>query len=163
MNKPIDLFIRHEGRLEPTLQECHDGATVAGLRAQLDQAEPAPDAYLFEEDVDEPLRDDHLIRGGGEGAKILHRSRCRSVQVTVRYAGRSLERTFGPGSTLDRVKRWAERKLDIGAADAAHLSLQLPGTTDRPPGSVHVGSLVTAGACALVLDLLPSDRVNGAS
>jgi hypothetical protein len=161
MSKPIDIFIRCEGRLEPVLQESHDGATVASLRAILDEREPSPDALLFEENADEPLSDQQLIRIGDDEAKVLHRNRCRSVHVAVRYAGRELAHDFGPGSTLDRIKRWAERKFGIAASDAAHLSLQLHGSTERPPGSIHVGSLVKGPSCGIAFDLLPSERVNG--
>lgn len=161
MSKPITIFIRCEGRTEPLLQETHEGTTVASLMAVLDQQHPSAGAHLFEEDADEPLRAHHQLMLGDHESKILHRARCRQVHVTVRYAGRTLQEEFGPGSTLSRIERWAERTLGIDPADAAHLSLQIAGSTERPPASTHIGSLVSSSSCAVAFDLLPSDRVNG--
>lgn len=149
-----------QGHLEPVLYETHDGSTVAAIKAAL-ISEDEGEFLLFEEDADEPLLDHHLVRHHGDGTKILHRSRCARITLTVRYAGRTISRDFGPGSTLDRVKRWAERELGIDQTDAAEMSLQIAGTQDRPDGSTHIGSLVQT-CCELSLDLLPSDRINGA-
>lgn len=160
MSKKIDVFIRQEGRPDPVLHETHDGATVAALKAHL-AGEGDPTFHLFEEDVDTPLKDQDQVRDNGEGTKVLHRNRCNRIQVTVRYAGRQASDDFGPGSTLDRLKRWAERKLGLDEADAAEMSLQVVGTVDRPDGSVHVGSLAAYPDCSVSFDLLPTDRVNG--
>ena len=73
-----------------------------------------------------------------------------------------MECGFGPGSTLGRVKRWAERTLGIHEADAAEMSLQVAGTHDRPDEATHVGSLLHGDACAVTFDLLPTARINGA-
>lgn len=161
MIKNVEVFIRREGLLEPILHETHDGATVAAIKAAL-AVDGEGEFFLFEEDADEPLLDHHLVRHHGDGTKILHRSRCKKIAVTVRYAGRAVSRDFGPGSTLDRVKRWAERKLGIDQADAAEMSLQIAGSQDRPDGSTHIGSLVQK-CCEIAFDLLPSDRINGAA
>lgn len=72
-----------------------------------------------------------------------------------------MERAFGPGSTLARIKDWAEREFGIDAVDAAELALQLSGTTERPDEAAHVGSLATYPDCRVVFDLLPTVRVNG--
>lgn len=160
MSKNVEIFIRQEGQREPVLHETHDGSTVAAIKATL-AADGNAEFHLFEEDTDEPLQDHHQVRHHGDGTKILHRSRCKQIAVTVRYAGRSISRDFGPGSTLDRIKRWAERKFGIDQADAAEMSLQIGGTNDRPDGSTHVGSLVDK-CCEISFDLLPSDRINGA-
>lgn len=161
MAKKIEIFIRQEGQVGPILHETHDGATVAALKADLAGDNNDAEYLLFEEDADEPLKDHHQVRDHGDGTKVLHRTRCSRVQVTVRYAGRTLSDDLGPGSTLDRIKRWAERKLGIDDTDAAEMSLQIAGTTDRPDGSTHVGSLITSPGCSVTFDLLPTERVNG--
>lgn len=160
MSKKVEIFIHQEGQSKPVLHETHDGTSVVALKADLAKGGHA-ECFLFEEDADEPLQDHHQIRHHGEGTKILHRSKCSRIQVTVRYAGRVSSDDFGPGSTLDRIKRWAERKLGIDEVDAAEMSLQIAGTTERPDGSTHVGSLSTQPGCSVVFDLLPSERVNG--
>ncbi len=159
MNKIIEIFVRQEGQRDPILREAHDGATIAALKAQLGNEDTS--FFLFEEDADEPLLDDYLIRHSGDGLKVIHRHRCKSIEVSVRYAGRQVSREFGPGSTLDRIKRWAERKLKIDDVDAAEMSLQITGSVDRPDGSTHVGSLVSCPGCKIDFDLVPTDRVNG--
>ena len=160
MSKKIDVFIRQEGSPEPALHETHDGATVAALKADLAGSDDTL-FHLFEEDVDTPLKDHDQVRDNGEGSKVLHRNRCSRIHVIVHYAGQQALDNFGPGSTIDRLKRWSERKLGISEVDAAEMSLQITGATDRPDGSVHVGSLVTYPACSVSFDLLPTDRVNG--
>lgn len=160
MTKTIEIFVRQEGQREPILHETHDGATIAALKAELGNGDVS--YFLFEEDADEPLLENHQVRHHGEGVKVLHRHRCKNVSVSVRYAGQTVLKDFGPGSTLDRVKRWAERKFKIDDVDAAEMSLQVAGTTDRPDGSTHIGSLVSCPACSIEFDLLPTDRVNGA-
>lgn len=164
MSAQIDIFIRREGSLEPIHHMVHDGVTVEVLKIDLaGGAAEVIGIFLFEEDADEPLHDQHEIRhhGHGHAHKVLHHSRCRQVHVAVRYAGHPLERAFGPGSTLARIKDWAEREFGIDAVDAAELALQLSGTTERPDEAAHVGSLATYPDCRVVFDLLPTVRVNG--
>lgn len=163
MNAHIDIFIRREGDLDPAHHKARDGITVEALKVHVAGGDDVIGVFLFEEDADEPLHDRHEIRhhGDAHGPKVLHRSRCRHVHVVVRYAGRPVERAFGPGSTLIRIKDWAEREFGIDAVDAAELALQIVGTTDRPDASTHVGSLARCPDCRVVLDLLPTVRVNG--
>lgn len=163
MTTHIDIFIRREDERDPSHHQVHEGITVEALKIHLANGGEMVGIFLFDEDSDEPLHDGHEIRGHGDGhgPRILHHSRCRHVHVVVRYAGRPAERSFGPGSTLTRIKDWAEREFGIGAVDAAELSLQLSGTTDRPDETVHVGSLAKCPDCRVVFDLLPTIRVNG--
>ena len=157
----IDIFIHREGRADPIHHRGHEGLTVEALKVHLADGREAVELLLFEEDTDEPLRDQHEIRHRGDGARFLHHGRCREVHVTVRYAGKSVRHPFGPGSTLARIKRWAERLLGINESDAAEMSLQLAGTRDRPDEATHVGSLLGGHGCEVAFDLLPTTRVNG--
>jgi len=95
--------------------------------------------------------------------KILHvhLHRLKAIDVTVRYAGRDVRRTFRPSATIARIKTWATKELGITASDAAELMLQITGTDKRPDADVHVGALVKAPAKAISFDLVPSPRVNG--
>jgi len=114
---------------------------------------------LYVEDSD----DEHAIENLKEiphGLRV-HLHRLKGIDVTVRYAGRDVRRTFRPGSTIRRVKRWAVRELGISASDAAELMLQISGTDQRPDPDTHIGALVKYPNKALCLDLVPSTRVNG--
>jgi hypothetical protein len=162
----IDIFMRHEGSLDPVHHRLTEGATIEALKIHLAGGSDIVGVFIFEEDADEPLPNHHDLwhwqhHHREHDHRVLHHSRCRHVHVAVRYAGRPIERAFGPGSTLTRIKDWAEREFGIDAVDAAELSLQVAGTTDRPDGSTHVGSLAKCPDCRIVFDLLPTTRVNG--
>lgn len=159
----IDIFIHRQGQAGPIHHRGHDGLTIEALRVHLAEGAEFIGFLLFEEDADEPLHDQHQIRHRGDGTHFLHHARCHLVKVAVRYAGRAVECGFGPGSTLARIKRWAERALGIHEVDAAEMSLQLAGTHERPDEATHVGSLLHGDGCAVTFDLLPSSRINGAS
>lgn len=161
MTTHIDIFIKSEGALDPAHHRIDEDITVGALKIHLAGGAEAIGIFVFEENEDHPLPDHHEIRHCDGPVRHLHHTRCRHVHVTVRYAGRTIERSFGPGSTLTRVKDWAEHELGLAADDAAELSLQLTGKTDRPDGSVHVGSLACCPDCRVSFDLLPTTRVNG--
>jgi hypothetical protein len=152
---PTDIFIKRSGSLEVQHRKL-ETLDLAALQKELDKAFGA--GSLFLEDEDEPLSPDRRIDAP---TIFVHHSRCKRIEVTVRYAGRTFEHKFGPGTTLKTIKRRAEKKLDIDAADAAELSLQIAGTNDRPDEATHVGSVADPTTCSVVFDLVPSDRING--
>lgn len=151
----IDIFIKRGGSLDIVHRNI-DTLDLATLKHELD-AEFGP-GELFLEDQDEPLAHDHQFAPGGI---FLHHSRCKRIDVIVRYAGKTFEHGFAPSVTLKKIKRRAEKKLDIDPADAIELSLQIAGTTDRPDEATHVGSLASSPTCSVIFDLVPSDRING--
>lgn len=152
---PTDIFIKRSGSLEVQHRKL-ERLDLAALQKDLDNAFGA--GSLFLEDEEEPLSPDRRIDAP---AIFVHHSCCKRVEVIVRYAGRTFEHKFGPGTTLKTIKRRVEKKLDIDAADAAELSLQIAGTNDRPDEATHVGSVTDQATCSVVFDLVPSDRING--
>lgn len=152
---PTDIFIKRSGSLEVQHRKV-EKLDLPALQKELDKAFGA--GSLFLEDEDEPLSPDRRIDAP---AIFVHHSRCKRIEVTVRYAGRTFEHKFGPGTTLKTIKRRAEKKLDIDSADAAELSLQIAGTNNRPDEATHVGSVADPSACSVIFDLVPSDRING--
>ena len=150
-----DIFIKRGGSLDIVHRNI-DNLDLTALKHQLD-AEFGP-GELFLEDQDEPLAHDHEFASGGI---FLHYNRCKRIDVTVRYAGKTFKHGFAPSVTLKKIKHRVEKKLDIDAADAIELSLQIAGTTDRPDEATHVGSLASSPTCAVIFDLVPSDRING--
>jgi hypothetical protein len=151
---PIDIFIKRGGTLEVQHHKA-ESFDLARIKRELDEAFGA--GHLFLEDGDEPLAADHKV----EGSIFIHHNHCKHIDVIVRYAGKVFEHGFAPGTTLKKIKRRAEKKLDIDPADAVELSLQLAGTTERPDEANHVGSLAQPKTCAVAFDLVPSDRING--
>ena len=158
----IDLFIQREGHAEAIHHKGQDGITIEALKIHIGGEDNVVGIFIFEEDADEPLEDSHQIRHHGDGTKFLHHSRHRKVHVDVRYNGKDEHRDFGPGFTIARVKRWAERKLGIDEGDGTEMSLQIAGTTRKPDDATHIGTLIKDGVCNLVFDLVPGKRVNGA-
>lgn len=106
--------------------------------------------------------DDESTAVVADGLRV-HIGHCKRVDVTVRHFGTSILRKFSPAARLKRVKKWAVKELAIPPAEAARESFRLPGSQEELGDDVHVGTLVTAGTCSVTLDLVPSDRVNGAA
>ncbi|WP_436642184.1 hypothetical protein [Microbaculum sp. FT89] len=152
---PTDIFIKRSGSLE-VQHRTLETLDLAALQKELDKAFGAGSLYL--EDENEPLSPGRHIDAP---TIFVHHSHCKRIEVTVRYAGRNFEHKFGPGTTLKTIKRRTEKRLDIDAADAAELSLQIAGTNDRPDEATHVGSVADPTTCSVVFDLIPSDRING--
>lgn len=157
------VFVQSEALEEIGAVELESEIGGAGLRARLLEALPAipdtPEMVLYIEDDDDEGAASRL--GEIPHGLRVHFHRIKGIDVTVRYAGREVSRTFRPSSTIARVKAWAVDAMGINHSDAAELMLQVVGTTIRPDGDVHIGSLVKAPLKVLVLDLVPSHRVNG--
>jgi hypothetical protein len=122
-------------------------------------------ALLFLEDSDEPA--DLGVRlqdlGQGKGLKV-HVHRCRHIAVSVSFNGKVKEHRFAPAATVARVKRWAtEKAFEMSPEEAAEHVLQLTGTTERPSPGTHLGKLTQHPKCRVSFDLVPNERVNGAS
>lgn len=164
--KTIDLFYQGEGVAEIEYLEIEPDTTFADLKARLiDKHGGAADALLFAEDEDDPLDDAQTVkdRAGSKGLK-LHLHRCRHIMVAVTYNGETIDRKFAPGATIARVKRWAaERKFGMTEEEAGEHVLQISGTHERPAPGTHIGVLANHKICGLAFDLVPDERVNGAS
>ena len=164
--KFIELFYQGEGLGEMQHLEIEADASVAVLRARLVEKHGlSPDVLVFLEDEDEPIRDDMPLKecATEKGLKVdLHR--LRQVKVTVTFNGKIVERLFSPGATIARVKRWAaEREFGMSEAEAGEHVLQFSGKHDRPAPGTHIGALSDVETRVLAFDLVPDERVNGAS
>ncbi|VAW71874.1 hypothetical protein MNBD_GAMMA12-1808 [hydrothermal vent metagenome] len=117
------------------------------------------DFELFDEvdDDNEEPSDSTLSKN----EKHFHLGRCHKVKVTVRYAGRTVEKNFTPVATIERIKYWAVKEIGISHDDANELVLQLAGSDDQPPRDRHVGCYVGESGCAVVFDLVRAYTVNG--
>lgn len=98
-----------------------------------------------------------------KGLKI-HVHRCHHISVTVSYNNDPVDHEFGPGTTVSHVKHWAaEDEFGMSKDEAGEYVLQIAGTHIRPTPGTHIGSLTDGQACNLAFDLVPDERVNGAS
>ena len=123
------------------------------------------DVLVFLEDQDDPIADlveiaEHATR---QGLKV-HLHCHRRVKVTVTFNGKTVERHFGPSATVARVKRWAaEREFGMSSEEAGEHVLQIAGTHDRPSPGTHIGALADGRVRLVAFDLVPDERVQGAS
>lgn len=164
--KFIDLFYQGEGLGEIQHLEIEADATVAVLKTRLVEKHGlSPDVLVFLEDEDDPIGDDVPLKEPAtpKGLKV-HLHCRRQVKVRVTFNGKTVERLFGPGATIARVKRWAaQREFGMSEAEAGEHVLQLSGKHDRPAPGTHIGALSAGEARGLSFDLVPDERVNGAS
>lgn len=151
----IDIFIKRGGCLDVVHRKVNK-LDLKTLKKELD-TEFGP-GELYVEDQDDPVAHDHQFE---PGSIFLHHSCCKRINLTVRYAGKTFEHRFAPSATLKKVKRRAEKKLNIDPADAVELSLQIADTSERPDEATHVGSVASPLTCSVIFDLVPSDRING--
>jgi len=162
----IDIFYQGHGIREIDHIEVRSDHTVAIVKTLLIEKHGCPaDIFLFAEDHENPL-EDHVILGelcGAGGAK-LHLHRCRHVGVTVTFAGKTVECRFAPGATVARIKHWAAvKQFGMTEEEAGEHVLQIAGTQDRPAPGTHVGALASCPECSVRFDLVPDQRINGAS
>jgi hypothetical protein len=162
----IDIFYQGYGIREIEHIEVQPGQTVAIIKALLIEKHGCePDTLIFMEDQETPL-EGHLVIGTlcvGAGAK-LHLHRCRHVAVEVTFGGEPVHHTFAPGTTVARVKHWAAvDKFHMIPEEAGEHHLQITGTQERPAPGTHIGTLASCPECRVRFDLVPDQRVNGAS
>jgi hypothetical protein len=161
--KPVkrQVFIQSELLADVAVLAVEHDIQVGELRKALyGQLPPVEEeVFVFIEDEDDERAFEILVEIP-EGLRV-HLHRLKGIDVTVRYAGRDVRRTFRPSATVARVKKWSTHELGITPSDAAELMLQITGTDNRPDGDTHIGALVKAPTKVLSFDLVPSPRVNG--
>jgi hypothetical protein len=159
----VTVFAQSELLNDVHVLELDQNAGASGLRESLlsilPKGKETEELRFYVEDSDDE-RDFENLNVIPDGLRI-HLHRLKSIDVTVRYAGRDVQRTFRPSATVRRVKHWAVRALNISSSDAAELMLQVSGTDTRPDPDTHIGTLVRFPTKALCFDLVPSTRVNG--
>lgn len=141
-------------------------ATVADVLAELRAKLGADEAaILFLEDADEPAELGARLRDLNHGKAVkVHVHRCRHIAISVTFNSKAEEHRFAPAATVARVKRWAtDKAFKMSPAEAAEHVLQLSGTTERPNPGTHLGALAKHPKCQVGFDLVPNERVNGAS
>lgn len=157
----IQSAFARDGLVVKVAEHASEADIRAAVLAAILPQHAAPDLEVFDEADDdgtsrEFAENEHLERG-----RVFHVGRCKQVQVTVRYAGRMVERRFPPVTRIGRVLRWATKELGISVADSNELVLQVAGSTSQPTKDQHVGSFVEGDTCGAVFDLVRTYTVNG--
>lgn len=149
------IFLHTDSDL--TLQDIDETTTVA----ELAEAAGIDDATGWPEDGDEPLDGGTSVAAAVGDNGHLHLNRCRRVEVTISYAGKTRNHAFPPGTTIGRVRRWAigEDGFDLPKKERPKHKVGLCGTGIIADRNDHIGTLATD--CALCLDLAPKDRFQG--
>jgi hypothetical protein len=154
----MELFIHTAGKEDPDVVEVEETLLVRELITGED------DGRIWMEEVDEEVTLDMTLADAGiHHHHHVHRGRCARVEVVVRHNGENFTHTFGPGTTIKTVEKWAfgDKAADLSPDQAAKHVLALPGADHFLAATVHVGSLVAVGGCQVTLDLLPRDRFEG--
>jgi hypothetical protein len=158
MSQTVELFKHVPGFEDPVIVEVEDTIRVREL-IEIEDAE----GHIWLEDVDEEIDLDlTLVEAGIGHHRHIHRGRCTTVAVTVRFNGEKFRRDFAPSGTIKRVRTWAvgPEAANLSKEQAVEHVLAVPGADHFLDDAVHIGSLVD-GQCEVVLDLLPRDRFAG--
>ncbi len=155
----MELYLHTVGNEDPELIEVEPATPVADLITVGDGEQ-----LLWREEAEEPLAPEGtLVDAGIANRDHIHRGHCHRVEVTVRFGGRELAHSFGPAATIERIFKWATGKdeFDLSKEQRAKHVLALPGADHFLAWTVHIGSLVTPGDCAVLLDLAAEESFEG--
>lgn len=170
--KAIEVLIQGAGIPEILVASATPADSVVRVLAALERPIALDgEILIFSEDVQGALDPEtpveELLPMGADEEAIavpvrLHVTKCRHVEVSVRFNGEHAKRRFAPGATIGRVHHWAARRaFGLSLRDAAEHVLQIGGSDKRPDRDVHVGTLTGGGVCAVEFDLVPRKRVEG--
>lgn len=131
--------------------------------------------HIFHGDAEEPLEIDIVIGdiiSGKHGH--IHASRCKQVEVVVKYGGGKHDHTFSASKTVRDVLDWAVRQewkgSQIDQAERPKLALYLPDQKDPLKDDLRLGTLVSepekgqchdAASCRIVLEMALRVRHQG--
>lgn len=139
------------------LESIEDKATVTDLIT----ATGITDAAAWLEDAEAQLDATSLVAKAIGDKGHVHITRCRRIEVTINFNGKSKSRRFSPAATIARVRRWAvgDEGFDLPQKERPKHEVGVSGTGVIADRNDHVGTL--AIDCELSLDLAPKDRFQG--
>jgi hypothetical protein len=162
----IEIFLQGAGIPKITLVKIpQDGKVSDVVEAAKAHGLHVPEGeqpLVLIEDTEEPLAHDlSLSEAGIRSRSRLHVHTCRRIKVTVNFKGESKSHPFSPSTTVQTVKRWADKQFGLEGVDATEHALQICNSSDRPSEDTHLGTLVHGQSCELCFDLVPKQRVEG--
>ena len=167
----VNTFVQSSDLPEIEVIEANPYDSLDQVLGRIGRSDLRQDGQLiFVEDLPAPIGGDSIVEeliplypdGATPPPLKLHVTRCRAVQVTVRFNGETKRRLFTPGAVVERVLRWAAiRAFGLSPRDASDHVLQLTDNSRRPDRDVHIGALVSGDTCSVDFDLVPHERVEG--
>lgn len=121
------------------------------------------DARAWLENSDDPLEPTATLADAGVKERDhIQISKCRHLNVTVRYGGDSKSKQFPPGATIVSVFNWAtgSNGFDLTQTEKAKHTLGICDTLTQPDKASHIGSFADED-CGVCLDLAPKERFEG--
>jgi hypothetical protein len=156
----MEVYRHSQGNEDPELVDIEATALVRELLI-IEDGDGGDQIWIEEQDEAVEL-DITLESAGIHHRHHVHHGRCRTVDVQIRFNGERT-RNFRQIFTIRQVFDWATGPgaFNLTPEQKAKHVLALPGADHFLDGNVRVGSLVTAGTCGVVLDLLPKERFQG--
>jgi hypothetical protein len=154
----MKVYVHVQGVEDIRCVTAEETTRVGDLLAE--HADPGASAWL--EEADEPLDPATSLAAAGVADRAhVHVSRCRRVEVGVRFGGDIETREFPPGATVNAVFAWAvgPHGFKLTDAERAKHTLGVCGGETEADRDAHVGSL--ANDCKLCFDLAPKVRYAG--
>jgi len=157
----MQIYVHSTHQEDPELIEVEAAATIREIVTIRPEVE-AEGVWIVDQDDELDLQITFEAAGIGHRHHV-HRGRCRKVDARVRYGGDIRGREFAPSATVGRIFDWAtgEDGFDLAPDQRAKHVLALPNADHFLAKSVHIGSLVTAESCEVVLDLDAKVRFEG--
>jgi hypothetical protein len=170
--RSVEVFIQGGELAEMQVATAAPADSLAGVLAALERPISLQDQMLvFVQDMHCPIDPETAVEEllplcSDEESIVpplhIHVTKCRHVEVSVRFNGERVKRRFPPGATVGRVHHWAARRaFHLAPRDAAEHVLEIAGSHKRPDRDVHVGTLTGGAACSVEFDLVPRKRVEG--
>lgn len=155
----MNLFIHTTGDEHPEVVEVEADASVRTLLIQ-----DGADGHFWLEDVDEEIDLDITLEAAGiRHHQHVHRGRCHSVEVEIRFNANIFKNIYAPAKTIKTVEKWAfgPEAANFSKEQAVKHVLVERGADHFLEDGVHIGSLVKPDSCTVTLDLLPRSRFAG--
>jgi hypothetical protein len=163
----IEVIIEGEGLAEVETIQIPQGSAAREIVVAVAGkcGFPAEDAFLFIEDVEEPVDLEIVIVEETANGTVHHVHRARYIEVSVFYKEERKEKRFPPSARIQRVLDWAVSKegFNIDPAIAPELELALHDQKTALPKNAHIGRYVKHPNHCLGLDIIRGIVPNGAA
>lgn len=169
MNK-LEVFIHSEAKT-PRAVEAMPGETIQQVLERADVTLDTDTAVFVgehagclttlgeedgREDSHHPVNPHDPIESAGvKHGEHVHCHRCRHIEISVNYGGRTKHHGFSPATTVAVATRWAKSKFSLTDTDAITFVLQFCNCERRPRANQHLGELTKFPECKLCFDLVP--------
>lgn len=160
----MEILVDGEGFTDVEIIEVEENAPMLRI-VEIVAARTGEDPALltlFIENVDEPCDLGQPVPAHHR-KHVHHVHRHKRIEVTVDYAGSSIEQVSPPSTTVKSILDWAigAEGFRIDPSYAAEMQLGLPGSKTPLPDMAHIGRFVHGHEHKLVLALMRGVIPNG--